>query len=193
MDRKWLKLFIQKNSTVQLVLSLAPLEKLFETPGRKKPFECRMYTWVYFWTKNFYILLGKMIFTSSYLKLLFLKTRNLALYYLYCLAYYLVEGPIERAACFALHCKKKWRFPLRTSPVNVTKPPFPADLVIFTEEILNGKLHFLWNVSSIKDGPCRGCSRMREGEKGPSALTSVTHILKWWNLAVIPYLKEIQK
>ena len=110
MDRKWLKLFIQKNSTVKLVLPLTPLEKLFETLGKKKPFECRMYTWVYFRTENFYVLLGKMIFTSSYLKLLFLKTRNLALYYLYCLVYYLVEGPIERAACFALHCKKNEGF-----------------------------------------------------------------------------------
>ena len=25
-------------------------------------------------------------------------------------------------------------------------PQFPADLVTFTEEILNGKLHFLWGV-----------------------------------------------
>ena len=25
-------------------------------------------------------------------------------------------------------------------------PQFPADLVTFTEEILNGKLHFLWSV-----------------------------------------------
>ena len=24
-------------------------------------------------------------------------------------------------------------------------PQFPADLVIFTEDILNGKLHFLWS------------------------------------------------
>ena len=33
---------------------------------------------------------------------------------------------------------KKWSVPLRISSVNVS-----ADLVIFTEEILNGKLHFL--------------------------------------------------
>ena len=26
-------------------------------------------------------------------------------------------------------------------------PQFPADLVTFTEEILNGKLRFLWNVA----------------------------------------------
>ena len=29
------------------------------------------------------------------------------------------------------------------SSVNVTNPQFPADLVTFTEEILNTKLHFL--------------------------------------------------
>ena len=34
-----------------------------------------------------------------------------------------------------------------TSSVNVTNPQFPADLVTFTEEILNGKLHFLCSVS----------------------------------------------
>ena len=37
------------------------------------------------------------------------------------------------------HCKKKWSFPLRISSVNMTKFP---DLVTFTDEILNGKLHF---------------------------------------------------
>ena len=35
---------------------------------------------------------------------------------------------------------KKWSFPLRISSVNVTKS---AVLVSFTEETLNGKLHFL--------------------------------------------------
>ena len=38
---------------------------------------------------------------------------------------------------------KKWSFPLRISLVNVPNPHFAADLVLFTEEILNGKLHFL--------------------------------------------------
>ena len=28
-------------------------------------------------------------------------------------------------------------------------PQFPADLVTFTEEILNGKLHFLYRESSV--------------------------------------------
>ena len=30
-------------------------------------------------------------------------------------------------------------------------PQLPADLVTFTEEFLNGKLHFLCNVSKIYD------------------------------------------
>ena len=38
---------------------------------------------------------------------------------------------------------KKWNFPLRISPVNVTKTWETADLVAFAGEILNGKLHFL--------------------------------------------------
>ena len=33
-------------------------------------------------------------------------------------------------------------FPLRISPVNVTKPQFPVDLVTFTGEIINEKFHF---------------------------------------------------
>ena len=32
---------------------------------------------------------------------------------------------------------------LRISSINVIKPQFPENLVTFTEEILNGKLHFL--------------------------------------------------
>ena len=40
------------------------------------------------------------------------------------------------------HCTKKRSFPLKISSVNVTKSE-DADLAIFTEEILNGKLHFL--------------------------------------------------
>ena len=42
----------------------------------------------------------------------------------------------------ALH--KKWNFLFRVFTVNMTKSAqFPADLVTFTKEILNGKLHFL--------------------------------------------------
>ena len=39
--------------------------------------------------------------------------------------------------------QKKRSFPLRISSVNVIKSAEPADLVTFTEEILNEKLHFL--------------------------------------------------
>ena len=38
---------------------------------------------------------------------------------------------------------KKSSFSLRISPVNVTKSAGKSDLVTFTGEILNGKLHFL--------------------------------------------------
>ena len=37
---------------------------------------------------------------------------------------------------------KKWNFPLRISSVNMTK----SDLVTFTEETFNGKLHFLFSI-----------------------------------------------
>ena len=43
---------------------------------------------------------------------------------------------------------KKWSFPLRISSVNGTNPQFPADLVTSTEEILNGKFHFLCSVEN---------------------------------------------
>ena len=41
---------------------------------------------------------------------------------------------------------KKWSFPLRISSINVTKSAGNCELVIFTEEILNGKLGFLCSV-----------------------------------------------
>ena len=47
----------------------------------------------------------------------------------------------------------------------------------------------------IQDRSCWGRSRMMggaESAKRPS-LKSVTYILQWWNFAVIPYLKKIQK
>ena len=47
----------------------------------------------------------------------------------------------------ALHIKSS--FPLRISSVNVTEPQETADLITFTEEILNGKLHFLCSVGTI--------------------------------------------
>ena len=53
---------------------------------------------------------------------------------------------------------KKWNFPLRISPVNLTNLPETADLVTFTGEILNRKLHFLRTVLSwyviLRDFSC---------------------------------------
>ena len=51
-----------------------------------------------------------------------------------------VINPSKTRRCFTLH--KQWSFPLRISLVNVTTLQFPVDLVTFTEEILNEKLHF---------------------------------------------------
>ena len=42
---------------------------------------------------------------------------------------------------------KKWKFPLRVSSGNEKT----VDLVTFTEEILNGKLHFLCSAMSFGD------------------------------------------
>ena len=44
---------------------------------------------------------------------------------------------------------KKWSFPLRIFSLNVAKSA--ADLVTFTEEILNGKLNFLSSDTEIND------------------------------------------
>ena len=53
----------------------------------------------------------------------------------------------------------------------------------------------LWNLNPTQDENFRGFSRMRGRgpKKPPPTLKSVTHILQWWNVAVIPYLKKIQK
>ena len=50
----------------------------------------------------------------------------------------------------SLHCTKKWNFPLKIFSVNVTNPRFPADLVTFTEEILNAKIHFFCSALPIQ-------------------------------------------
>ena len=51
---------------------------------------------------------------------------------------------VKLSILVALH--KKWSFPLRISSVNVTKSAETADLVTFTEEMINGTLHFLCSV-----------------------------------------------
>ena len=78
------------------------LGKLLEFLVRKQTFGCGMHTWVYFWTDNFQILPRKVIWTISYLLLLLLKTRNLALYHLHFLVGCLVEGPTKKVDCLAL-------------------------------------------------------------------------------------------
>ena len=65
---------------------------------------------------------------------------------------------------------KKWSFPLRIPSVNVTKSEvswhsfmaqFTADLVTFTEEILDGKLHFLYSVNALLVKPAVANSNIK--------------------------------
>ena len=51
------------------------------------------------------------------------------------------SGGVEGGLFRALH--KKWSFQLRIFSANVTNPQESMDLITFTEEIFNGKLHFL--------------------------------------------------
>ena len=55
--------------------------------------------------------------------------------------------PKNRAFLSTLH--KKWSFQLQISSVNVAKSAGNCGLVIFTEEICNGKLHFLCSVNYL--------------------------------------------
>ena len=51
---------------------------------------------------------------------------------------------------FNLHrIAQKLSFPLRISSVKVTKSAGFVDLVTFTEEILNGKFHFMCSTSAV--------------------------------------------
>ena len=54
-----------------------------------------------------------------------------------------------RAAQGKSHWVKKWRFLFWISSVNVTNPQETADLVTFTEKILQGKSHLLCSVSIL--------------------------------------------
>ena len=49
---------------------------------------------------------------------------------------------------FVVSLHKEWNFPLRISSINVTKSAVSSGLVMFTEEIHNGKLHFLCSTFS---------------------------------------------
>ena len=60
---------------------------------------------------------------------------------------WLITGKFVFFLKMTLH--KKWSFPFRISSVNVNNPQETADLVTFTEEILNGKLHFLCSVRRL--------------------------------------------
>ena len=48
-----------------------------------------------------------------------------------------------------IHCPRNEVFFLRISSVSWPNRQFPADLVAFTEEILNGKLHFFCSDTSL--------------------------------------------
>ena len=73
------------------------------------------------------------------------------------------------------HCTKS--FPLRFSSINVTKSEI-ADLVAFTEEILNGKLHFSCSVYRNRkfelDGKGDFCKE--QGEISVKQITTDRHI-----------------
>ena len=72
----------------------------------------------------------------------------------------------------ALH--KKWNFPVRISSVMWSNQQETACLVTFTEEILKGKLHFLWSeVSNSNDANGRGVSWTPQKSKIESFLTIV--------------------
>ena len=62
-------------------------------------------------------------------------------------------------------------------------------IYFYSTEMKNStQLMIKLSFNPIQDWLFQGCSRMG----GPS-LKSATHILQWWNLAVIPYLRKIQK
>ena len=58
-----------------------------------------------------------------------------------------VNGTQWIMALIVFTLQKKWSFPLRISLSNMTKSVETADLVTFTEEILNGNLIFLCTVT----------------------------------------------
>ena len=74
-----------------------------------------------------------------------------------------------------LHYTKKLSFPLRTSSVNVTKSEGTVDLVTFTEEMLNRKVHFLCSVNllDLNSKPGINCIKTVLVVQGCSIVTSV--------------------
>ena len=84
----------------------------------------------------------------------------------YCLMFFMILGKIYTllemlSVCYlTLPPQKKKSFLLKISSVNVTKSSVSCDLVTFTEDILNGKLHFLWSVSPRTHS--KKCSKFTE-------------------------------
>ena len=60
----------------------------------------------------------------------------------------------KTGSLLAKYTAHKMKFSIKISSVNVTKSPFPSDLVTFTEEILNVKLHVLFKIVSRKGSHC---------------------------------------
>ena len=70
---------------------------------------------------------------------------------------------VSRVICLiekSLH--KKWSFPSGISSEIWPNQQFPADLVTFTEEILNGKLHFFCALNEIQQFICRKGQLLRD-------------------------------
>ena len=84
----------------------------------------------------------------------------------YCLMFFMILGKIYTLLEMLSVCyfntppTKKKSFLLKISSVNVTKSSVSCDLVTFTEDILNGKLHFLWSVSPRTHS--KKCSKFTE-------------------------------
>ena len=90
------------------------------------------------YTNEFDFILFKMICFS---KITFKKEKNC------CGIFNKSNTLLYKSAEVPLH--KKWSFPLRISSVNVAKSTV-ADLVVFTEEIFNAKLHSLCSVNTTE-------------------------------------------
>ena len=57
----------------------------------------------------------------------------------------------------------------------------------------NFEIQKIFSLTLFRMGIFGAAHRWVGGPKRPPSLKSVTHILQWWNLAVVPSLKKIQK
>ena len=80
--------------------------------------------------------------------------------------------------CLLLH--KKWSFPLRISSVKVTKSAFPANLVIFTEEILNRKLPYLCSIKFKIYNASKSCCKGSKIKNWRSHRSWLERRWKYW-------------